>query len=192
MIAQLAQPTYTPAEYLTLEEQAEQRHELINGEMIPMAGGTTNHNLVTGNLYLCLRLALKSKNFFVFIENVRLFVELHEMFTYPDVMVITGAVDYYGNTQTTVTNPSLIIEVLSPSTRNYDQGQKFEFYRSLSSLREYVLVDPERVYVMVYGQQGDGSWRLSILEDLAGELVLDSLGVKLAIAEVYEGIFASA
>lgn len=189
MIAQLTQTTYTPAEYLSLEEQAEQRHELINGEMIAMAGGTTNHNLVTGNLYLCLRLALKSQNFRVFIENVRLFVELHGMFTYPDVMVIPGAVNYYGSTQTTVTNPSLIMEVLSPSTRDYDQGQKFEFYRSLSSLQEYILVDPERVYIMLYGRQNDGSWLLSIREDLAGELVLSSVGVKLAIAEIYEGIF---
>lgn len=192
MIAQLAQPTYTPAEYLTLEEQAEQRHELINGEMIPMAGGTTNHNEIITNLCVLLKPSVRQRQGKLYLENVKLWIPEPEVFTYPDVMVITGAVDYYGNTQTTVTNPSLIIEVLSPSTRNYDQGQKFEFYRSLSSLREYVLVDPERVYVMVYGQQGDGSWVLSILEDLAGELVLDSLGVKLAIAEVYEGIFASA
>lgn len=191
MIAQLTQTTYTPAEYLSLEEQAEQRHELINGEMIAMAGGTTNHNEITTNLCILLKPLVRQKGGKLYVENVKLWIPEPEVFTYPDVMVIPGAVDYYGSTQTTVTNPSLIMEVLSPSTRDYDQGQKFEFYRSLSSLQEYVLVDPERVYIMLYGRQNDGSWLLSILEDLAGELVLGSVGVRLAIAEIYEGIFAS-
>lgn len=188
MVAQLAQKTYTIAEYLEIEEEAQIRHELINGEMIPMTGGTTNHNLVTGNIYLALRLALKGKNNLVFIENVRLFIPDHSIFIYPDVMVMAGEAIYYNESKTTVTNPIAIIEVLSNSTRDYDLGGKFEYYRTLETLQEYILVDPEKALVMVYRRGNNKKWSLDILETLTDIVQLESVQVKMPLTDIYENV----
>ncbi len=189
MVTQLTQKNYTPQDYLEWESEAEVRHEFINGEIIPMAGGTTRHNLITGNIYIALRLALKRKNAPVYMENVRLWIPASEVFTYPDLMIIDGDPIYYENTQTTVTNPAVIMEVLSESTRDYDQGRKFGFYRSLEMLQGYVLVDQEKCSVMVYRRGNGKEWKLHILEELTEEIELESLGIKIALEDIYEGIF---
>jgi Uma2 family endonuclease len=131
----LAQKTYTPTKYLELETKAEIRHELINREIIPMAGGTTNHNEIVTNLCLLIKPHLRQKKGKVYTENVRLWIPEFNLFTYPDVMIIKGEPIYYSENQTTVTNPVVIIEVLSDSTRDYDQGRKFGFYRSVKTLQ---------------------------------------------------------
>lgn len=188
MITQLKPKTYTITEYLEIEDQAEIRNEYINGEIIPMTGGTTNHNLVTGNFYLTLRLALKGKNNTVYIENVRLFIAENNIFTYPDVMVMAGEPTYYNETKTTVTNPLIIIEVLSKATRDYDLGQKFEYYRTLDTLQEYILVDPEKTLVMAYQRDNHQTWLLNIFEDLNQILNLKSVSLDIPLSDIYEGI----
>ncbi len=188
MVTQLAQKKYTPAEYLELEAEAEIRHEFINGEIVEMAGGTTNHNLVTGNIYLALRLALKGKKNLVYIENVRLHIPKFNIFTYPDVMVMAVEPIYYSQSKTTVTNPVTIIEVLSDSTRDYDLGRKFSFYRSLDSLQEYILVEPETRSIMLYRKGNNKNWSLDILETEMDMLELQSIDVKISLADVYEGV----
>lgn len=190
MITQLKPKTYTITEYLEIEDHTDIRNEYINGEMIPMTGGTTNHNLVTGNLYLALRLALKGKNKPVFIENVRLFIAENNIFTYPDVMVIAGEPQYYNETQTTVTNPLIIIEVLSKATRDYDLGQKFEYYRTLNTLQEYILVDPEKTLIMAYHRDHHQTWLLNILENLNHILNLKSISLDIPLTDIYEGILS--
>ncbi|AFZ44270.1 protein of unknown function DUF820 [Halothece sp. PCC 7418] len=189
MVTQLTQNVYTPQEYLEWESDAQIRHEFINGEIIPMAGGTTRHNLITGNIYITLRLGLKGKNAPVYMENVRLWIPASEVFTYPDLMILDGDPIYYENTQTTVTNPVVIIEVLSESTRDYDQGRKFGFYRSLEMLQDYVLVDQKKCLVMLYQRGNEKQWNLQILEELTEEIPLESLGTKITLADIYEGIF---
>lgn len=188
MVAQLAEKTYTIAEYLAIEEQAEIRNEFINGEIIPMTGGTTNHNLVTGNIYLALRLALKGKNRSVYIENVRLFIPEGNIFAYPDVMVMADEPIYYNNTKTTVTNPIVLIEVLSNSTRDYDLGRKFSYYRSLESLQEYVLVEPEQTLIMIYRRSNNKHWSLEILDNSSDVLRLDSVALEMPLSDIYEGV----
>ncbi|AFZ43379.1 protein of unknown function DUF820 [Halothece sp. PCC 7418] len=183
----LTQKVDTPEEYLAFEAKAEVRHEFINGEIIPMAGGTTKHNLITGNLYIGLRLALKDRNAPVYMENVKLWIPSVNVFTYPDVMVLAGDPVYYGDSQTTVMNPVVIIEVLSDSTRNYDQGEKFSFYRSLESLQEYMLVDQDKSVVMVYRRGIAKDWNLQILEDSTDVVQLNSVGVEVALSVIYEG-----
>lgn len=187
-MTQLTQKVYTPEEYLEFEAEAEVRHEFINGEIVPMAGGTTKHNLITGNLYIVLRLALKGKNAPVYMENVKLWIPSVNVFTYPDLMVLAGDPVYYGEGQTTVRNPVVIIEVLSNSTRNYDQGEKFSFYRTLDSLREYVLVDQDKSVVMVYRRGMGKDWNLHILEDSTDVVQLESVGVEVPLSAIYEGI----
>lgn len=187
-MTQLTQKVYTVEEYLAFEAEAEVRHEFINGEVVPMAGGTTKHNLITGNVYMALRLALKGRNAPVYMENVKLWLPAVNIFTYPDVMVLDGDPVYYGEGQTTVMNPVVIVEVLSSSTRNYDQGEKFSFYRTLESLREYVLVDQDKSVVMVYRRGTAKEWSLHILEDSTDVLQLESVGVEVSLSAIYEGI----
>jgi Uma2 family endonuclease len=150
MVTQLAQKIYTPKEYLELETQSTNRNEFINGDILPMAGGTTQHNEIVTNLCIALKPPLRQKGGRVYIENVKLSISEFNMFTYPDVMVIEKEPIYYNESKTTVTNPIIIFEVLSDSTREYDQSRKFTFYRSLESLQEYVLVEPEQNLIMVY------------------------------------------
>ncbi|HAC61992.1 MAG TPA: hypothetical protein DCF68_00285 [Cyanothece sp. UBA12306] len=188
MVTQLPEKVYTPREYLVLEEQAEIRHEFINGEIISMAGGTTNHNEVVTNLCLLLKPLLRQRGGRVYTENVRLWIPKHNIFTYPDVMVIASNPIYYQENQTTVTNPVVIFEVLSNSTRDYDQGRKFGFYRSIGSLQEYVLVDPENLLVMIYCRGIAKEWSLHILEDKSDFLSLQSIEVRISLEEIYEGV----
>lgn len=188
MVAELGEKTYTIAEYLQLEEQTEVRHEFINGEIMPMVGGTTNHNIVVGNIYITLRIALKGKNIPVYMENVRLSIPKHNIFTYPDVMVMAGETIYDGESKTTVNNPAVIIEVLSDSTRDYDLGRKFSYYRSLDTLQEYVLIEPEQTLIMIYRRDNNKHWSLDILDDATDRLRFNSLAIEMSLPDIYESL----
>ena len=188
MITQLARKSYTPAEYLELEAEAEIRHEFINGEIVAMAGGTTSHNEIVTNLCLLLKPPLRQKRGKVYTENVRLWIPNFKIFTYPDVMVLTGEPIYHGDRKTTVTNPVAIIEVLSDSTRDYDLGRKFGFYRSLDTLEEYVLVEPETRSIMVYRKGNNKNWSLDILENQTDMLELQSIDAEISLSDIYEGV----
>lgn len=189
MVTQLTQQTYTPAEYLELEADADKRHEFINGQIIPMAGGTTNHNELITNLCVLLKPSLRKQRRRLYSENVRLWIPSANVFTYPDVMILDGEPAYYGDNQTTVTNPVVIFEVLSDSTRDYDQGRKFNFYRTLETLQEYVLIDQETMTVMIYRRGTNKDWHLSILEGATEVVKLDSVGVELSLTAIYEGVY---
>ncbi|NBD17326.1 MAG: Uma2 family endonuclease [Cyanobacteria bacterium] len=188
MVTQLTQQGYTPAEYLEFEAEAETRHEFINGEIIPMAGGTTNHNELITNLCVLLKPSLRQQGKRLYSENVRLWIPSPKVFIYPDVMILEGEPAYYGESQTTVTNPVVIFEVLSDYTRDYDQGRKFNFYRSLETLQEYILVDQETTTVMIYRRDTSKNWHLTILDDATEVVKLDSVGVELSLTRIYEGV----
>ncbi len=150
--------TYTPEEYLELEEKALYKSEYRNGEIIPMTGGTTNHNQIALNFASSLLYAIRGKKYRVFIGDVRLWIPEYREYTYPDVIVTDGKPLYAGKNNTTVTNPLLIVEVLSKSTKNYDQGDKFTFYRSIPQFKEYVLVEQNQYQVMHYSKTNEGEW----------------------------------
>ncbi|MFM6735077.1 MAG: Uma2 family endonuclease, partial [Microcystis panniformis] len=128
--------TYSFAEYLQLEETAAYKHEYQDGEIVPMTGGTTDHNKIALNFAAYLKFALKGQKYNIFIGDVKLWIAQYRQVTYPDVILIEGEPIYYETGKTTVTNPRLIVEVLSKSTQNYDQGDKFLYYRSLPELQE--------------------------------------------------------
>ena len=189
MVTQLAPKVYTPKEYLELELEADNRHEFINGEIRQMAGGTTKHNELITNLSVLLKPTLRKQGKRFYSENVRLWIPIVNVFTYPDVMILAGEPIYYEESQTTITNPVVICEVLSNSTRDYDQGQKFRFYRSLETLQEYVLVDQERCSVMVYQRENAKEWNLHILEEFSEVIRLKSVAVEVALQDIYDGVF---
>lgn len=180
---------YSSTEYLALEENAEIRNEFINGEIVPMAGGTTTHNELVTNLCLCLKPQIRKQGGRVYTENVKLRIPDFNVYTYPDVMIISGEPIYETNSETTVLNPSIIFEVLSEGTRDYDQGRKFEFYRSVSSLKDYILVDQERCLVMVYQKTNEQEWKLQVLDNINASFSLSSVEIEINLADIYEDIY---
>jgi Uma2 family endonuclease len=185
---QTLKPFYTPEEYLELEEKAEFKSEYRDGEIVPMTGGTTNHNQIAGNFYANLKFAMKRQNYRVYIGDVRLWIPKYRQHTYPDVMVIQGQPVYTGTSTTTVTNPLLITEVLSKSTQNYDQGNKFLYYRSIPEFKEYVLIDQYQYHVMHYVKTADGKWFLDEIEGQSATLSLETLDFQITLSDLYEQV----
>ena len=179
---------YTPEEYLQLEEKADQKHEYHDGEIIPMTGGTTNHNKLALNLATRLNIALNDLNYEVYIGDVKLWIPRYREFTYPDVMVIQGQPVYYGKNTTTVTNPRLIAEVLSKSTKDYDCSDKFLYYRSIPEFQEYILIDQTRYYVMQYVKTSENQWIFTEYEAEEAKLMLDSINVELSLSQLYKKV----
>ena len=138
---------YTPEEYLAIEEFSEYKSEYINGQIIPMAGGSTNHNRIALNFSSALNFAFKQQDYEVFIGDVRLWIPEKRIFTYPDVMIIAGEPEYVNNRTDIIVNPVVIIEVLSKSTQAYDREGKFNAYRTIPSFQEYLLVDQTQIHV---------------------------------------------
>ena len=179
---------YTPEEYLELEEKSEFRNEYIQGEIKPVTGGTPNHNEIAGNFYTFLKLALRGKRYKVFMSDLRLWIPQYNVYTYPDIMVIKGQPVLQNNRNDTVINPLLIIEVLSKSTKNYDQGDKFDYYRSIPEFTEYILVDQYRYYVKQFAKADDGRWWLSEYQDEDDSLSFASLDDEIKLSDIYREI----
>lgn len=150
--------TYSPEEYLELEIASETRHQYINEEIVPMTGGTPNHNQILLNLAGALNFALRQQPYRVFAADQRLWIDEHRIYTYPDIMVIQGALAYQEGRRDTITNPVFIAEILSKSTRDYDRGDKFAAYRSISTFQEYLLMDQYRYQVEHLTKTSDKKW----------------------------------
>lgn len=177
---------YTPEEYLELEEQAEYRSEYRDGEIIAMTGGTTNHNKIALNFAASLKYGLRKKNYDVYISDVRLWILRYRQHTYPDVMIIQGEPIYATENNTTVMNPLLIAEVSSKSTSNYDQSDKFMYYRSIPEFKEYILIN--QYHVMQYVKTNDGKWIFTELESESDILTLQTIDFQIALSEIYEQV----
>ena len=179
---------YTPEEYLALEETSEYKSEYHNGEIIPMTGGTTNHNIIAGNFYKRFPLRIKEQSYKVFFADVRLWIPLKNRYVYPDVMVIEGKPIYAGAGKTTVTNPSIIVEVLSNSTSNYDKGEKFDFYRSIPEFREYILIEQSRYYLAQYTKTSENQWLFTEYNGENNILKLATVEVEIPFNEIYQEV----
>jgi Uma2 family endonuclease len=185
---QLLQKIYTPAEYLELEEKAEFRSEYRDGEIVPMAGGTTKHNRISLNVASNLTFSLKGQSYEVYMSDVRLWIPPNRQYTYPDVMVIQGEPIYWENTTSTVTNPRLIVEVLSKSTGNYDRSEKFDYYRSIPTLQEYILIDQSCYHVLQYVKTSPTQWLLTDYNQAEGIVKLGSIDLALSLTDIYDRV----
>jgi Uma2 family endonuclease len=188
MQVQTEERYYTPEEYLDLEEKAEYKNEYRDGEIVPMTGGTTNHNKIVLNFCRKFPLTINEQDYDIYAGDVRLWLSRYRIYTYPDVMVIKGNPVYEGSGTTTVTNPLLIVEVLSNSTKNYDQGEKFDFYRSISEFQEYILIDQYRFYVKQFAKNKESKWVLTEYEGEDSTLVLESVEFQIGIRELYQRV----
>jgi Uma2 family endonuclease len=188
IVAQIEKRYYTPAEYLELEEKGEYKSEYHDGEIVPMTGGTTNHNKIAGNLYFYLKSALREQAYEIYIGDVRLWIPVYRRYTYPDIMIIKGQPMYEGTGQSTVTNPCLIVEVLSNSTKDYDRGDKFKVYRSIPELQEYILIDQYSFNVEQFVKQSPTEWKLKEYQGKEQTLVLESIDFHLSLVDIYERV----
>ncbi|NEO12082.1 MULTISPECIES: Uma2 family endonuclease [unclassified Moorena] len=179
---------YSPEDYLKLEETAEYKSEYRDGEIIPMTGGTTNHNQIALNIATLFKLGLKGKHYKIYIGDVRLWIPRYRQYTYPDVMVIQGEPVYTGKGTTTVMNPMLIVEVLSNSTKNYDQGDKFLYYRSISEFKEYILIEQSEYRLLQYNKTATNQWQFTEYESENSVISINSLELSVSFPDIYEGV----
>jgi len=178
----------TPAEYLKIERKAEYKSEYYKGEMFAMAGAKRNHTKIVGNLSGLLWQHLKSKDCEFHPNDMRVFVPKTGLYTYPDLTVVCGEVKFQDDVFDTLLNPVLLIEVLSDSTEGYDRGKKFQHYRSIESLQEYVLVAQDEARIEKYVRHGDGFWLLSEAVGLDSEIEFSTIECRIPLREVYDKI----
>jgi Uma2 family endonuclease len=176
----------TEAEYLAFEEAAPIRHEFVAGEAYAMSGGTLRHNRIATNTLVALMSHLKGKPCQTFMSDVKLHVARDSAYYYPDLMVTCAGQATAANESLMVSTPTLVIEVLSPSTEAIDRREKLHAYRHLPSLHEYALISQDMQQVEIYRRQGDVGW-LYITYEPGDTVEFASVGVALAIAELYAG-----
>jgi Uma2 family endonuclease len=180
---------YTLEEYLELDRTSEERLEFWDGEVFCMSGGSEWHYEIEGNIFAFLKSQLRERGCRVFTGNVRVKVPSAPPYRYADASALCGEAKFeeIGGVDALV-NPQLLIEVLSPSTENYDRVDKFTHYKSIPTLREYLLVAQHRPHVTRLFRQDDGTWIHTEVNDLASTLTLDSLGCELPLSEIYAGV----
>jgi Uma2 family endonuclease len=178
----------TPEEYLEIEREAETRSEYLDGEMFAMTGGSYFHNVILGNLVGELRQKLKGRSCTVCPNDQRVRVPETGLYTYPDIVVICGDPLFEDEAVDTLLNPLLIVEVLSPTTEAYDRGKKFEGYRTIPTLAEYVLVSQHKPLVEQYLRQDDQHWLLTATSGRERSISLASIQCELGLAEIYDKV----
>lgn len=178
----------TPAEYLVFERASETKHEYIDGEIIAMSGAKAAHNLVKEGIAGALYPQLRRRPCYLFTSDQRVALGRGALYTYPDVVVTCGEPQYQDAELDTLLNPTLIAEVLSPSTEAYDRGEKFNRYRQIETLQEYVLVAQDQPRIEHFLRQPSGKWLYTAAVSLETVLELSSIGCTLALADVYEKV----
>jgi Uma2 family endonuclease len=184
----IKQRHYTPEEYLELETIAEYKSEYIDGQIIPMAGGSTKHNQISLNLSSELNFAFKRQAFCVYMSDVRLWIPERRIYTYPDVMVIEGEPEYFQNRTDTVLNPIVIVEVLSKGTKNYDRESKFDAYRTIANFQEYVLIDQTRIHVEQFSKTGKKQWSFCEYDESDEAIALAKVPFQISLADLYHKV----
>ncbi|MDY6990989.1 MAG: Uma2 family endonuclease [Cyanobacteriota bacterium] len=182
------QKNYTPTEYLNFEVNSQQRHEYINGEIIPITGGTPNHNQISLNFSAALNFSLKSQSYRVFVADQRLWIPNKSIYTYPDVMVTSGDLQLQTGRKDTIINPLIIAEVLSNSTRNYDKDEKFAAYRTIPTFQEYLLIDQYAMQVEQYYKTAQKQWIFSEYNEASETISLNSISFQITMADIYNKV----
>lgn len=188
-MASQPQDYITPEQYLELERKADHvRSEYFDGQIFAMTGASRRHILIVTNLVMQLGIQLKKRPCEVYSNDMRVRVTPTGLYTYPDVIVMCGEPLLADNHKDTLLNPTLIIEVLSESTKDYDRGGKFEHYRSLESFKEYVLVAQNKPHVEDFVRQPDHRWMFSETNNLQDTIELTSINCHLALSEIYDKV----
>lgn len=178
----------TESEYLSYEREATERHEYYKGEIFAMSGASFKHNIIEDNLRVLLGSFLKGTKCRSFGSNLRIHIPKNTLYTYPDILIVWDEPKFVDNEFDTLLNPSVIIEILSPSTANYDRGAKFDLYREIDSLQEYILIDSTATHFVNYVKNANATWTLSESKNLNDNFFITTIGLQISLSEVYSGI----
>lgn len=179
---------FTEKEYLDSERLALDKHEFYKGDIFAMSGASIPHNIIAMNCYIDLGTKLKGKNCMPFGSDLRIHIPKNTLYTYPDISIICGEIEKTDDKFDTVTNPSVIIEILSESTKNYDKGGKFTLYRDIESLKEYILIDSEAVMVEKFIKNSDNSWQLTEYKKMEEHFTIETVAIQIELTTVYQGV----
>jgi Uma2 family endonuclease len=177
----------SPAEYLEIERRSEIKHEYINGRMYALPGASEPHITIAVNITTSLKNQMRGRDCRVYMADMRVKIDPSGRYTYPDVVAVCGERHLEDAQLDTLLNPAVIVEVLSDSTERYDRGDKFDHYRTIASLREYVLVAQSSMRVEHFVLQDD-RWVFSALTKGEERLPLAAIGCEISVADIYEGI----
>lgn len=176
------------ADYLAFERASEVRHEFIDGRVYAMSGASEAHNLIAGSIYVSLYTQLRGRPCKVYPSDMKVRTPFTRSYSYPDISLVCGDAEFDGDSRDILLNPTVVIEVLSPNTERFDRGRKFQRYRELESLQEYVLIAQDSPHVERFARQDNGVWQLSEAHGLQASLSLTSIACVLRLAEIYEQI----
>jgi Uma2 family endonuclease len=188
MNAQRQHALFTEQEYYYTEEFSITKREFFRGEVFAIAGTTGKHNDIAGNIYIAFRSQLRDKACNARISDQRIRVEANSLITYPDVVVVCPPFNFDPTNKITLLDATMIVEVLSDSTRAYDLGEKFNLARELPSLRHYVLVEPDEIRVEHRFRRDDGEWEAEVFTGREDEIELRAIECRLSVCEVYDEI----
>ena len=182
-------PRYTVQEYLAMERESDERHEYLDGHIYAMAGESLQHSQICVNLIGEIRSQLKARDCQVLSPNMKVRSGNSGLFSYPDLTVVCGKPLFLDGKKDVLLNPTVIVEVLSPSTEAFDRGEKFIRYQSfLDSLMEYLLVSQHRPLIMRFARQDKGQWLSSFAEGLSSKLAIDAIDCQLDLSEIYSRV----
>ncbi len=187
-MSSIAAQTYlTPEEYLAFERKATTKHEYLNGQIVAMSGASFAHNFITVNIATHLNIQLMDGECRVATSDMRVKVTEIDSYFYPDVVVVCGEPLAEDDTFDTLLNPTLIVEILSPTTETYDRGEKFEHYQQIASLKDYILISQDKVHIEHYCRQETG-WLQTEFAELEDVLSLRSIDCELRLQDVYRRV----
>ena len=188
MMTETLEKTYTIEEYFALEDRSEEKREYHNGKITTLSGGTTDHSKIAVKIITALSILLDDQPLEVYNSDIKIQIPAYNKFVYSDVAVVSGSPEYYQGRRDTITNPLLVVEILSPSTQRHDRTDKFMMYRTLPSLKEYVLVEQEQPRITTFYRNEAQHWEDTDVEELTNSIALRSVDGALALSNVYKGI----
>ncbi len=179
---------YTIEEYLELEKESTEKHEYYQGEIFAMSGAGFSHNLIFSNVFGLLSNKLKGAKCIPFGSDMRMNIPENTLFTYPDISIYCNEIKHLNEDADTILHPTVIIEILSPSTKSYNRGKKFNLYKDIPSLKEYIMIDSESVSVEAYYINEEKNWILNEHKEISDYFSLVSMGFDVALSDTYEHV----
>lgn len=179
---------YTIQEYLDFEDQSDTKHQFYNSEIFAMSGATLNHNIIASYTAFALMNAFKGKPCIVTGADLKVQIEKNDLFTYPDVSIFCGEPEFYKKRNDTITNPVLIVEVLSDSTEAFDRGKKFELYRTLKTFQHYILISQKEIHLEYFFKNEKNNWELEEFKEMKDVLKIYGFDVEISLEEIYSKV----
>ena len=176
------------SDYLELERSSKDKHELFQGKIVAMVGASIQHNEIVSNLIIKIGNFLNGKGCRIYTSDLRVHVPTSDSFTYPDATIICGKPEMVDDKQDTIKNPTVIIEVMSPTTEQYDRGTKFFYYMQIPVLKEYILIDSTKIFAQTITKQADNSWKFEELKNENDQLTFTSIAHQISLKEIYENV----